>query len=112
MGMVSVVDVAGVSEKPGVPTPSRKLEFEEGLHDDNGTKEEKENVNEETQEKTSPTKRHPPPPVRSRRHAPPPVPPMIQVNGGKKLPPKAPPGRRTKLKSMSSSGNLEHQAQD
>ena len=110
--MVSVVDVAGVSEKPGVQTPSRKLEFEEGLHDDNGTKEEKENVNEETQEKTTPTKRHPPPPVRSRRHAPPPVPPMIQVNGGKKLPPKAPPRRRTKLKSMSSSGNLEHQAQD
>ncbi|PVH71839.1 hypothetical protein DL98DRAFT_520830 [Cadophora sp. DSE1049] len=111
--MVSVVDVAGVMEKPGVQTPSRKLEFEEGVHDHDGEKDEKEEKeNQETQEKTIPTKRHPPPPVRSRRHAPPPVPPMIKVNGGKKLPPKAPPRRRTKLKSMSSSGNLEHQVQE
>ncbi|KAH7395731.1 hypothetical protein BKA64DRAFT_734106 [Cadophora sp. MPI-SDFR-AT-0126] len=108
--MASVVDVAGVMEKPGVQTPSKKLEFEEGVHDHDGEKEG--NENQEIQVKTTPTKRHPPPPVRSRRHAPPPVPPMIQVNGGKKLPPKAPPRRRTKLKSMSSSGNLEHQAQE
>ncbi|KAH7369906.1 hypothetical protein BKA65DRAFT_589356 [Rhexocercosporidium sp. MPI-PUGE-AT-0058] len=114
---VSVVDVAGVMEKPGVQTPSRKLEFEEGVHDHDaekdGNKKENENENEsDSKEKTTPTKRHPPPPVRRRRHAPPPIPPLLQVNGGKKLPPKAPPRRRTRLKSMSSSGNLENQAQE
>ncbi|KAG4443154.1 hypothetical protein IFR05_001386 [Cadophora sp. M221] len=110
---VSVMDVAGVMEKPGVQTPSRKLEFEEGVHDHDGEKDPKEKGNEnDNQEKTTPTKKHPPPPVRSRRHAPPPIPPLIQVNGGKKLPPKAPPRRRTRLKSMASSGNFENQAQE
>jgi hypothetical protein len=96
--MVSVVDVAAVTEKPGVQTPSRKIESEEGAHDENEAKPEVE--------------RKKPPPVGRRRHAPPPVPPMVLVNGtkkegGKKLPPKAPPRRRTRLRAVASSGNLE-----
>lgn len=101
---VSVVDVAAVTEKPGVQTPSRK-EFDDVVHDENG-----ENVkvvvgtekDVKHDKKTSPGKR---------RHPPPPIPPMLVVNGGKgpgkKLPPKTPPRRRTRLKAMASSGNLE-----
>jgi hypothetical protein len=101
---ISVVDVAAVMEKPGVQTPSRKTEFEHGVHDhdEDSAKSEVEVVVE--------VKKKPPPPVRSRRHAPPPVPPSIQVNGVKKLPPKTPPRRRTRLKPMASSGNLESEA--
>ncbi|KAH8791500.1 hypothetical protein BGZ57DRAFT_752355 [Hyaloscypha finlandica] len=101
---ISVVDVAAVMEKPGVQTPSRKTEFEHGVHghDEDSPKSEAEVVVE--------TKKKPPPPVRSRRHAPPPVPPSIQVNGIKKLPPKTPPRRRTRLKSTALSGNLESEA--
>jgi hypothetical protein len=101
---ISVVDVAAVMEKPGVQTPSRKTEFEHGVHDhdEDSPKSEVEVVVE--------IKKKPPPPVRSRRHAPPPVPPSIQVNGVKKLPPKTPPRRRTRLKPMASSGNLESEA--
>jgi hypothetical protein len=98
---ISVVDVAAVMEKPGVQTPSRKTEFEYGVHDhdEESPKSEAEVLVE--------VKKKPPPPVRSRRHAPPPVPPSIQVNGVKKLPPKTPPRRRTRLKPMASSGTLE-----
>jgi hypothetical protein len=96
---VSVIDVAGVTEKPGVQTPSRKTDFEEVLHDE---KEEKSDGEK---------KKSPPPIVGRRRHAPPPVPPTLLINGtkkdGKKLPPKTPPRRRTRLKSMASTGNLE-----
>lgn len=109
---VSVVDVAGVMEKPGVQTPSRKVEFEEGVHDGDENHDAAEEAEKEYHEKTTPTKRRPPPPVRSHRHAPPPIPPLLQLNGGKKLPPKAPPRRRTRLKVMASSQNLEHQAQE
>lgn len=105
---ISVVDVAAVMEKPGVQTPSRKAEFE-GLHD----KEEEETtkVGVEAEGGKVPeaeVKRRPPPPVarRTLRHAPPPIPPTLQINGTKKLPPKTPPRRRTKLKSMASSGDL------
>jgi Protein of unknown function (DUF2013) len=101
---ISVVNVAAVMEKPGVQTPSRKTEFEHDVHghDEDSPKSEAEVVVE--------VKKKPPPPVRSRRHAPPPVPPSIQVNGIKKLPPKTPPRRRTRLKSTPSSGNLESEA--
>jgi hypothetical protein len=100
---ISVLDVAAVTEKPGVQTPSRR-EFTENLHthDDAGEKKENAEVCVEVG-----VKKKPPPPVKSRRHAPPPIPPMLQVNGGKKLPPKTPPRRRTKLKSMSSSVDLQ-----
>jgi hypothetical protein len=102
---ISVVDVAAVMEKPGVQTPSRKTDFEHGVHDhdEDGSKSEGELVVE--------VKKKPPPSVvRSRRHAPPPIPPSIQVNGIKKLPPKTPPRRRTRLKPMASAGNLESEA--
>jgi hypothetical protein len=73
---VSVVDVAAVMEKPGVQTPSRKTEFEETQRDGgNEVKEQK----------------------RGKKFPPPPVPPM-RVESARKLPPKTPPRRRTKLK--------------
>lgn len=83
---VSVVDIAAVSEKPGVQTPSRKAEFDESLHDKIDVKIEK-----------------------KRRHPPPPIPPIkVAVNSTvKKLPPQAPPRRRTKLKTMAALGNGE-----
>ncbi|KAL3426175.1 hypothetical protein PVAG01_02966 [Phlyctema vagabunda] len=88
---VSVVDVAGVMEKPGVQTPSRRTESDDALHG---------------AEETSPGKK--------RRHPPPPVPPPARVvlNGHKKLPPKAPPRRRTKLKSMAASESTEARMED
>jgi hypothetical protein len=111
---ISVVDVAAVMEKPGVQTPSRKTEFEHGVHDDD-----EEKSGPEVEAEAEPqagvvvgVKKKPPPPVRSRRHVPPPIPPSIQVNGVKKLPPKTPPRRRTRLKPMASSGNLESEAAD
>jgi hypothetical protein len=105
---ISVVDVAGVTEKPGVQTPSRKSEFEAGLHDE---KDEQSEIEVEVELEVKPKKI--PPPVSRRRHAPPPVPPVVLVNGakvvkeGKKLPPKTPPRRRTRLKPMASTGDLE-----
>jgi hypothetical protein len=104
---VSVIDVVAVSEKPGVQTPSRKTEFEAGVLSLDGAA--KEQDNKETEQERE-VKKKPPPPVHRRRFAPPPAPPAIQVNGVKKLPPKTPPRRRTRLKPMSSSQNLEDQA--
>jgi len=89
---VSVVDVAAVTEKPGVQTPSRKTEFEGVLPDKTA---------DEAEIKTTSLSK------RSRRHPPPPIPPLLVTNGGKKLPPKTPPRRRTKLKSVASTGTLE-----
>ena len=96
---ISVVDVAAVMEKPGVQTPSRKTEFEEGMHD---------NQEEETKVHAEVTKEAVP--GRGRRQ-PPPVPPLIQVNGGKRLPPKTPPRRRTNLKAVASD-NLRNQVKE
>jgi hypothetical protein len=113
---VSVIDVAAVMEKPGVQTPSRKLDSEEGTaqpalthEDSNGTGDGSTTVEVEIEVQVSPKKK-PPPPVRGRRQPPPAIPPTIHLNGGKKLPPKTPPRRRTKLKTMASSGNLDGQA--
>lgn len=99
---VSVVQVAAVSEKPGVQTPSRKSEFDEGVHDVNGHGKEEpqlpipEIITEEAKKEiTSPTKR-------GRRYPPPPIP-LPRLDSGKKLPPKTPPRRRTKLKTVAAS---------
>jgi len=84
---ISVIDVAAVMEKPGVKTPSKKLEFDRTVHDETELK------------KESPTRR---------RHAPPPVPPSKHGSKvEKKLPPKTPPRRRTKLKALATSVDLE-----
>jgi hypothetical protein len=110
---VSVIDVAAVMEKPGVQTPSRKFDSEEGTaltrEDSNDSGDGSTTVEVEVEVQVSPKKK-PPPPVRGRRQPPPAIPPTIQLNGGKKLPPKTPPRRRTKLKTMASSGNLDGQA--
>ncbi|KAG9231433.1 hypothetical protein BJ875DRAFT_517054 [Amylocarpus encephaloides] len=98
---ISVVDVAAVMEKPGVQTPSRKTEFEEALHDKEGHMNSEPGTIQESNvenvtKKDSPTKR-------GRRHHPPPIPPMPRLESTKKLPPKTPPRRRTKLKVVSAS---------
>lgn len=120
----SVVDVVTVMEKPGVQTPSRRLDLEDGVHEsgqrepnakaENAESRKREESPESAQaaENTTPTRKHPPPPVRSRRHAPPPIPTALQVHVGKKMPPKAPPRRRTRLKGMESSQDLGHEAQE
>jgi hypothetical protein len=101
--MVSVVDVAVVMEKPGVQTPSRKTGFEEDLHNLDDLADMKEGHELDVHKSV---KKKPPPPARRTRHAPPPVPP-VSHNNGVKIPPKAPPRRRTKLKPMASAGDLE-----
>jgi hypothetical protein len=85
---ISVIDVAAVMEKPGVQTRSRKSEHEVALNEKRLSSEGKGGIH-----------------VTKRRQAPPPIPPTLLVNGkgvkenGKKLPPKAPPRRRTRVKS-------------
>jgi hypothetical protein len=95
---VSVADVAVVMEKPGVQTPSRKAEETKADHEE-----------ESTGVKV-------PENMPMQRRAPPAIP-TIKLNGHKKLPPKAPPRRRTRLKVMAApedahdvqeSGILEH----
>jgi Protein of unknown function (DUF2013) len=81
---ISVVDVAAVMEKPGVQTPSRKTDTAEKAHEDGGSEEEQITGSEK--------------PL-TRRRAPPAIP-MIKLNGHKKLPPKTPPRRRTRLKAV------------
>ncbi|KAI9052513.1 hypothetical protein LZ554_003857 [Drepanopeziza brunnea f. sp. 'monogermtubi'] len=113
---ISVVDVAAVMEKPGVQTPSRKLDLEDGLHSEdlkNGQDGQDEIIESvKPSEKTTPTRRHPPPPVHSRRHAPPPIPDALQVHVSKRMPPKAPPRRRTRLRGSDSSLQLDHKPQE
>lgn len=99
----SVVDVAAVMEKPGVQTPSRKSEFD--AEEVEGAKEVVAAEERGTVCHGNEVKRGPPPPAK-RRNGPPPSPPTVQLNQGKKLPPKAPPRRRTRLKSMASSVEL------
>jgi hypothetical protein len=91
---MSVVDVAAVMEKPGVQTRSKKSEVDGALND---RKEGQTGGDMEGE----------------MQHVPSPQPPTVLVNGegmkenGKKLPPKAPPRRRTRLKPMTAPGNLE-----
>jgi hypothetical protein len=90
---VSVVDLAGLTERPGVQTPSRKAEAELEAAID---------VSEGTDQANhfDGVKIIPPPPLPSHRgRGPPPAVPPLRLNGHhKKLPPKAPPRRRTRLK--------------
>jgi hypothetical protein len=91
---VSVVDLAGLTERPGVQTPSRKAEAE------------LEAAIDYSEERTDQTDHFdgvkivpPPPPPSHRGRGPPPAVPPLRLNGHhKKLPPKAPPRRRTRLK--------------
>lgn len=126
---VSVVDVAAVTEKPGVQTPSRKAgsEVETAPHDgtQNGTNtgnghdhthsshhhgHSHGNSHDHLAETKTPPKTppkshredtHPVTQSHKHRHPPPPPPPSASHTNGelKKLPPKAPPRRRTKLKT-------------
>jgi hypothetical protein len=78
---VSVSDVAAVTEKPGVQTPSRKAESESAAQGEAPP------VSEALPEK--------------KRRALPPLPPTVRSNSAqKKVPPKTPPRRRTRLKAM------------
>ena len=96
---MSVVDVAAVMEKPGVQTRSRKSEHDETLNDKKDGQ-----LSVDTKGGIQ---------VAKRRHAPPPIPPTVLLNGkcikenGKKLPPKAPPRRRTRLKPTAAPENVE-----
>lgn len=92
---VSVVDVAAVMEKPGVQTPSRTAEAGPDVTDVESQlpveiQGVKITVNVDD-------------PMERKRRVPPVVP-MHKANG-KKLPPKAPPRRRTKMKAMESVGD-------
>ncbi len=89
-GSASVVDLASVTEKPGVQTPSRRTEETSESLSDASTVE-----SETAGEKTKPP---PPPAIHHGRKAPPAVPPPRMSEHHKKLPPKTPPRRRTKLK--------------
>ena len=104
--MVSVNDVAAVTEKPGVQTPSKKEDFDNAIHDD---KEDSEEHSCETSEDGhSPVQSKKEAPYVPRRKLAPPPPPMsrksIKEPAAKKLPPKAPPRRRTKLKLQTTDG--------
>lgn len=98
---VSVVDVAGVMEKPGVQTPSRRAEAVEEVKAEDDAEDAGVKI-----AHIAPVQRRAPPAI-----------PTIKINGHKKLPPKTPPRRRTRLKVMASpedasnlieSGILEH----
>jgi len=92
---ISVVDVAAVMEKPGVQTPSRKADTAEKVHVDGGSEEEQ-----ITSSEKPPTWRRAPPAI-----------PIIKLNGHKKLPPKTPPRRRTRLKAVAIPSDT-HSGQD
>ncbi|KAF7876579.1 hypothetical protein EAF04_001667 [Stromatinia cepivora] len=80
---VSVSDVAAVTEKPGVQTPSRKAESESTAHDHDAP------VMATSDE------------LQKKKRALPPLPPAVRAsNLQKKVPPKTPPRRRTRLKAM------------
>lgn len=91
---VSVVDVAAVSEKPGVQTPSKSAEAATRVD----AKEENVVRTEELDgvDVSDPM---------SRQRRVPPVVPVHKANGHKKLPPKTPPRRRTRLKVVASSAD-------
>ncbi|CAD6443020.1 54967905-b189-4959-a061-9f4045707ff1 [Sclerotinia trifoliorum] len=80
---VSVSDVAAVKEKPGVQTPSRKAGSDSTAYDRDAP------VMATSDE------------LQRKKHALPPLPPPVRAgNLQKKVPPKTPPRRRTKLKAM------------
>lgn len=80
---ISVSDVAAVTEKPGVQTPSRKAESETIVPDH------------DAHVIISPDE------LPKKKRALPPLPPAVRAsNTQKKVPPKTPPRRRTRLKAM------------
>lgn len=90
---VSVIDVAAVMEKPGVQTPSRKAENSKRMITDEEVV---------TTQPDPPTQRRKPPAI-----------PLDKLNGHKKLPPKTPPRRRTKLKVVATTeGTRDEQKSD
>lgn len=117
----SVSVVAGVTEKPGVKTPSRKMEFGREVKDEQEAKDVAATAHETTEvHQAKPSAAVKPkkvlPEVPKHRHGMPMVAKTAVVhlnghNGGhghvqKKMPPKAPPPRRrTKLKAVTSSAD-------
>lgn len=115
---VSVVDVAAVMEKPGVKTPSRSKtgdavseELKEALAAPAPAPEASSPASEDSSSSPGMPKKRVLPAVPRHRHGKPtPPPPVLHVNNGngngigsggivaKKLPPKTPPPRRTRLK--------------
>jgi len=79
---ISVVDVAAVMEKPGVQTPSRKAELDKDT-------EEQGHANVDDDERADKKVKRKLPDI-----------PVVKLNGHRKLPPKTPPRRRTRLKAM------------
>jgi hypothetical protein len=110
----SVIDIAVVTEKPGVKTPSRRAEFAPELKDNEDDTMEKSPVETTpTSPEELPTEVKGPattkpkkilPAVPKHRHGV-----ALHVNGIqlKKAPPKAPPPRRTRLKASASNTNLQ-----
>lgn len=108
----SVSVVAGVTEKPGVKTPSRKAEFGSEGRDTHEADEIADAADQTTQlhAKSAARPRKVLPQVPMHRHGVPvgPKTAVLHLNGSgeKKLPPKAPPPRRrTKLKAVTSSAD-------
>jgi hypothetical protein len=108
----SVSVVAGVTEKPGVKTPSRKLEFGSEARDMQEAKDIAIAATQTTQvhAKSAVKPKKVLPEVPKHRHGLPmgPKTTVVHLNGSgqKKLPPKAPPPRRrTKLKAVTSSAD-------
>lgn len=97
---ISVVDVAAVMEKPGVQTPSRMADASAATAAAAAAEASAETLATESNIDEKVAKPPPPPPVTRRRRAPPAIP-ILKVNGHKKLPPKTPPRRRTRLRSTS-----------
>lgn len=113
---ISVVDVAAVTEKPGVKTPSRKTEFPPEVKDEEPESEASPSTSAHDEAiaiagepaKRPHRRRKALPEVPKHRHGVPVVPQTATIhvngNGQKKLPPKAPPPRRRAgAKSMASS---------
>jgi hypothetical protein len=109
----SVSVVAGVTEKPGVKTPSRKTEFGPGVRDTQEAEELAHAADHTTQlqAKSAARAKKALPEVPKHRHGMPTghhTTTVVHLNGSgqKKLPPKAPPPRRrTKLKAVTSSAD-------
>ncbi|KAH8891669.1 hypothetical protein GQ53DRAFT_823671 [Thozetella sp. PMI_491] len=112
---ISVVDVAAVTEKPGVKTPKRKTEFGPDLKNVQEAKELADAANENAMEAEQLAQTVRPrkvlPEVPKHRHGAPvaavsPKTTTLHLNGSKtkKQPPKLPPPRRTKLASSTTEG--------
>jgi hypothetical protein len=101
---VSVQDVAAVRERPGVQTPSRRAEAEAEAEAEAAVEVEAEtsaSKNDSDKDEKATGVQH-----TKNWNTPLPVEvPAIRLNGNKKLPPKTPPRRRTRVKVISTSDN-------